>query len=202
MNFKPKNIYHVFNQGNNKQPIFLSEKDYQTFLNYTTPLILPHAEMLAYSLMPNHFHFELYAKESCAIPIKQGGLIIDPLTNGIRKLLSGYTRVFNTEYGRSGSLFRQKTKAKCLTDDNYLAKPYKHFDYCATCFYYIHFNAFNAGLVSKVEDWKWSSYQYYAGLTKYGICNNSLAYEYCGYSEQDFRIQKPIDDSLLKHFLA
>jgi REP element-mobilizing transposase RayT len=184
MNFKPDHIYHIYNQGNNKQQIFRSNNDYQTFLNYTVKLLLPHCDMLAYSLMPNHFHFQVNTHESCGEAIKQGGLNLDPLTNGFRKLLSSYARIFNIRYERSGNLFRQKTKAKCLTEENALASNYSRFDYCSTCFYYIHSNAVTAGLVAKPEDWKWSSFAYYAGLVENGFCNKNLAYELCGYSEQ------------------
>ena len=188
MNFEPDNIYHVYNQGNDRREIFRSDIDYEAFLNYTIKFILPHSEMLSYSLMPNHFHFQLYTKSSCAFHIKQGGLSIDPLTNGFRKLLSGYTRIFNDRYERSGSLFRQKTKAKCLTQENNIAPNYTQFDYCATCFYYISSNAVSAGLVLQPEDWKWSSSPQYAGLVQNGICNKSLAQEFCGYSDQDFKL--------------
>ena len=116
MKFISGNIYHVYNQGNNHQQIFLGDKDYQTFLNYTERLILPHCSILAYCLMPNHFHLMLQASTSCDNVIQQGNLLLDPLTNGFRKLLSGYARIFNDEHERSGSLFRQKTKAKHLND--------------------------------------------------------------------------------------
>jgi hypothetical protein len=42
--------------------------------------------------MPNHFHLLIYTDERVAETKKQGGLLIDPLTNGFRKLLSGYAR--------------------------------------------------------------------------------------------------------------
>ena len=202
MKFESNHIYHVFNQGNNKQDIFLCENDYQTFLNYTVKLILPYPDIISYTLMPNHFHFQLFTKESCDSLIKQGGLIIDPLTNGIRKLLSGYARIYNTQYNKSGSLFRQKTKVKCLSEENILAPNYSQFDYCSTCFYYIHANAVAAGLVAKPEEWKWSSYGYYAGLVNSSICNKKLAYEFCGYHEKDFRLIKPSNNDLLKNFLS
>ena len=200
MKFEPHHIYHVFNQGNNKQQIFLADNDYQTFLNYIAKLVLPHADMLAYSLLPNHFDFQLRPNESCNLIIKQGGLHLDPLINSIRKLLSGYARIFNMQYNRSGSLFRQKTKAKCLTEENKLARIYSPFDYCSTCFYYVHSNAVTAGLVSKSEDWKWSSYAYYAGLLDNSICNKHLAEEFCGYDKRDFNLIIPPDE-LLKPFL-
>ena len=200
MRFQPESIYHVYNQGNDRQPIFLSEDDYQTFLNYSIKLVLPVADMIAYSLMPNHFHFQLSASNKCFETIKQGALTLDPLTNALRKLLSGYTRVFNARYGRSGNLFRQKTKAKCLTDEDSFASSSSSFDYCSTCFYYIHSNAVVAGLVLRPEDWKWSSYAEYAGLVQNAICNKELAYKFCGYSDTDFRLLVPTDLGLLNTF--
>src|SRR6266540_4672310 len=112
MQFLPDNIYHVYNQGNNRQKIFYKENDYLIFLNLYNQLFQNNADTIAWCLMPNHFHFMIYTDERCATRIKQGGIIIDPVTNSIRKLLSGYARVFNKQNNRSGSLFRQKTKAK------------------------------------------------------------------------------------------
>jgi REP element-mobilizing transposase RayT len=201
MNFIPQHVYHIYNQGNDRQRIFHSDGDYQSFLNYTVKLLLPYCDMIAYTLMPNHFHFQLNTKLSCGNLIRQGGLNLDPLTNGVRKLLSSYTRIYNIRYNRLGSLFRQKTKAKCLTEQNALVKTYSQFDYCSTCFYYIHSNAVTAGLVLKPEDWKWSSYAYYAGLTNNGFCNKSLASQYCGYKEEDFKHITPSDTFLLQSIL-
>lgn len=114
MKFESGHVYHVFNQGNNKQNIFLSDNEYQTFLNYTVKFVLPYSDMLAYSLMPNHFHFELCANRSCETLIKQGGLSIDPLTNGIRKLLSGYARIFNNQYQNQEVYLGKRQKLNVL----------------------------------------------------------------------------------------
>jgi REP element-mobilizing transposase RayT len=56
MNFTPDNLYHVYNQGNNQQPIFTIEEDYYIFLRIIRKTISPHCEIIAYCLMPNHFH--------------------------------------------------------------------------------------------------------------------------------------------------
>jgi hypothetical protein len=137
--------------------------------------------------MPNHFHFMMYADERCNIKIKQGGLYIDPITNSIRKLLSGYARIFNSQYQQTGSLFRQKTKAKSLSDieirpDN---MPLIN-DYYINCFHYIHQNPVVAKLVSRLEDWEFSSFREYAGLDGFGICQKELATLYCNYDPIDF----------------
>ena len=203
MKFISGNIYHVYNQGNNHQQIFLGDKDYQTFLNYTERLILPHCSILAYCLMPNHFHLMLQASTSCDNVIQQGNLLLDPLTNGFRKLLSGYARIFNDEHERSGSLFRQKTKAKHLNDYDLTEnqKGWTLSDYYFNCFYYIHYNPVQAGLVLSEDDWRWSSYRYYAGLEKRSVCNKDLARSLGLYHESDFSLGSArVDNEMMNSF--
>jgi putative transposase len=182
MKFEPNHVYHIYNQGNNKQPIFLSDFDYELFLNNVKTLIIPYADLICYCLMPNHFHFLAYTKQESCVAVKQGGLIIDALINSIRKLLSGYARVFNKRYERSGSLFRQKTKIKDITGlvrkEDHLYTPE---DYCRNCFRYIHENPVAAGIVIHPGDWKWSSYNFYAGIEDSDLCNKQLAKKFCGY---------------------
>ncbi len=134
--------------------------------------------------MPNHFHLMVYTDERVLNFKKQGGLQIDVLTNGIRKLLSGYTRIYNSRHQQSGSLFRQKTKSQCLSETN--SSVYKKSDYYFNCFHYIHQNPFVARLVKRMEDWKYSSFQDYAGLRNGTLCNKSLAAKFCSYNPETF----------------
>src|SRR5258708_5290116 len=150
MTFSPNNIYHIYNQGNNRQTIFFKPEDYSIFLNLYERLIYPNVATIAWCLMPNHFHFMVHTDERCATKMKQGGIYIDPITNGIRKLLSGYARIFNNQHQRSGSVFRQKTKSKCLSDIKITSdSSYVQQDYFINCFHYIHQNPFVAKLVSR-----------------------------------------------------
>ena len=204
MNFIPNNLYHVYNQGNNQQIIFTCQDDYLIFLREVRMLILPHTEIIAYCLMPNHFHFLIYIDERVNRQIKQGNLIIDPITNGIRKLLSGYARIHNERYNRSGSLFRQKTKSNCLSEMFVPEFPdYSNLDYCFNCFQYIHQNPLRAGLIDRMENWEFSSFRDYAGLRNGTLCNKELAAKYCLYEPNNFlkRSYQIIDDNLGKHFL-
>ena len=126
--------------------------------------------------MPNHFHLILFADERVLDEMEQGSIIIDPLTNGFRKLLSGYARVFNQKNNRSGSLFRQKTKAKLLSENLIISDGGLDLkDYGVDCFQYIHENRLEAGLVVSPEDWPWSSYRDYAGLRNGTLCKKELA---------------------------
>ncbi len=153
--------------------------------------------------MPNHFHLLVYAGEKSCVMIKQGGLEIEKLTNGIRKLLSGYARIFNKRYQQTGSLFRQKTKAKNISGEELIvSNKYNLQDYCSNCFSYIHQNPVVAGLVKQPGDWQFSSYLDYAGLRNGSLCNKELAAKYCYYDSRDFINQpkRKLGDDFLNSF--
>jgi REP element-mobilizing transposase RayT len=188
MHFEMGNLYHVYNQGNNKKQVFLSTEDYYYFLRLIRRILFPVTEIIAYNLMPNHFHIMLYADKRCIEKFKQGGIFIDPISNAFRKILSGYTRTLNEKYGSSGSIFRQKTKAKSLSEMSVKTADSRiTSDYYANCFYYIHQNPLKAGLVARLEDWHFSSYLDYAGLRNGTLCNKELASSYCAYKAGTFK---------------
>lgn len=204
MNFSPNNIYHIYNQGNNRQTIFFQQQNYLLFLNLYKKLIHPTIDTIAWCLMPNHFHFMIYTDDRCCTIIKQGGLFIDPVTNGFRKLLSGYARIFNSQNQRTGSMFRQKTKSKCLND--IIVKPgsqYQAQDYFINCFHYIHQNPVAAKLTTKPEDWEFSSFRDYTGLRNGNLCKKELATSYCNYNIENFmeKSQALVDKKIIDYFI-
>ena len=87
----------------------LKDDDYKQILNNSFQWLVKNKKCTinAFVIMPNHFHFLLNTDNRCSVQIKQGDLLIDPVTNGVRKLLSGYARIFNARYNQSSSLFRQ-----------------------------------------------------------------------------------------------
>jgi REP element-mobilizing transposase RayT len=181
MKFLPENVYHVYNQGNNQQNVFIEDFHFLYFLQLYREYIVPNCETLAWCLMHNHFHFMLYADTRCLEIKKQGGLLLDPVTNGFRKLLSTYAHEFNIKNNRSGALFRPKTKAICLNDEAELnSQLLSKQDYYLNTFNYIHYNAVEAGIVQNAADWKWSSFRSYNGLRDNSICNKELAKQICG----------------------
>ncbi|HRH50098.1 MAG TPA: hypothetical protein PLP23_15185 [Panacibacter sp.] len=169
MHFEPDCIYHIYNQGNNKQRIFFSDDNYLYFLKGYRKLILPYCDTLAYCLMPNHFHFMVSTNTNSVVPVKVGSLYLSQLSNGIRVALSSYTLAINKQQRTTGSLFRQKTKSKLLENG-------KH-DYSFFAFHYIHQNPLAAGLVKSLNDWEYSSFKDYAGLRNGSLCNKTLAHK-------------------------
>ena len=154
--------------------------------------------------MTNHFHFLVHTDEKCLLKIKQGGILIDPISNSIRKLLSSYTRIYNSRYNQTGSLFRQKTKAKCvseikvLPDIVHLPEQYLHH-----CFNYIHQNPLKAKIVERLENWEFSSFLDYEQLRSENFCNKDLAEKYCGYISLDFisTSHKLVDEDIVDLFI-
>ena len=172
-------LYHIYNQGNNRERIFRDRSDYQLFFKKFIDKVLQYCDVVAYCLMPNHFHFLINTNEIASQPIKLGNIETTPLANGFRLLCSGYANEFNKKYNRSGSLFRQKTQAKNLE-----ATPDRN--YPLICFQYIHQNPMTAGLVAKMEDWEFSSFRSYAGIEENGIIKKELAYSLIGISRTEF----------------
>jgi len=185
MVYEPNTIYHIFNQGNNQQTIFPLDKNYLFFLQKMRKHILPYADFLCYCLMPNHFHWLIYANALGCQPIKvvsQNAPKIQHIANAIRILLSSYTRAINIQEHKSGSLFRQNTKAKKGIIEGFITAKdtvfYEHPNaYAINCFHYIHNNPVKANLVDQAADWIYSSAKDYDGIRNGTLCNQELAKE-------------------------
>ncbi len=172
-NMVPENLYHIYNRGNNRGKIFFQLRNYVYFLDKVKKHFLPHVDILAYCLMPNHFHFLVYSREN---------IIAKDFSKDLRIMLSSYTRAINEQEGRTGSLFQQNTKIKVLDDHSHATTrsggmTCASLDYPHTCFHYIHQNPMKAGLVQRMEDYEMSSFRDFAGLRNGTICNKDLARE-------------------------
>jgi putative transposase len=188
MHFESGGIYHIYNQGNNRQKIFFSRENYMYFVQKIEYYVKPYGNILAWCLMPNHFHLMMEV-ESVAIRVTSGvnseGVTsshpftkIHPATMKLRTLndsigimLRSYTRAVNIQENRTGNLFREETKAISLNELKGVSSNWytsfgiafmnvqiPELQYPQSCFNYIHANPVKAGLVKKPEDWEFSSY--------------------------------------------
>jgi len=171
----PNHFYHIYNRGNNKQKIFFSRENYLYFLRKVKTHFIEHLEIIAYCLMPNHFHFLVYSKES---------IVVESFSNDLKIMLRSYTRAINKQQNKTGSLFAQNTKVKPLAYDENCQRNKINSDnadlYAFICFHYIHQNPLKAGLVKKMEDWEMGSYRDYSGFRNGNLCNKHLANELIG----------------------
>ncbi|MBI4999858.1 transposase, partial [Candidatus Gottesmanbacteria bacterium] len=103
-------------------------------------------ELLAFCLLPNHFHFLL--KQNSDISIAKF----------MNSLLLGHAKYFNTKYERVGPLFQGRFKAKMIETDEYLLQLSK----------YIHRNPLadsgNLKDSRNLQDYFYSSYSNYLGI--------------------------------------
>jgi REP element-mobilizing transposase RayT len=187
MQFQSGSYYHIFNQGNNRQQLFLRHSFYDLFLDLYIKHVHPHCQTLNYVLMPNHFHFMVYCDERCAGLGGSGIAAMNPVSEGLRRTLSAYSKKVNMFEGRSGSMFRQNTKAKSLDEGIVLGEfSSSRLSYTEECFYYIHKNPLRAGLVNDLSDWPFSAYHEYNGRVKNGICDIKRAGRDCGFDSRTF----------------
>lgn len=169
-------IYHLYNRGNNSQKIFFNRDNYLFFLKKVRKHLYPHCDILAYCLMPNHFHFLIYANANSEKTIKYGKGVANIFSENLRIMLSSYTQAINKQEKRTGSLFQQNSKLKPLNDIFYgkISKP-NTIGYDYYCFHYIHNNPVVSGIAETKEDWEFSSYRDYIGLRNGSLVNKTLA---------------------------
>ncbi|MFM9951126.1 MAG: transposase [Saprospiraceae bacterium] len=189
MHFELNQIYHVYNRGNNKQPIFFTEANYLYFLQKIKKEWKKYVDILCYCLMPNHFHCMLVPNEEGCKHIVLAGkdTHMQNLSKVIGKTLSSYTKALNVQNKTTGKLFQKKTKAKLLTGPNSLIENFSTHEYLLTCFNYIHQNPLKAKLVEDIKDWLYSSYLDYYCSRKGTICDKALAMKLLDLSEIDFK---------------
>ncbi|MBC7581848.1 transposase [Aeromicrobium sp.] len=140
---------HVYARGHSKHRVFIDEQDYITFLNLFERYLSPQeakdpygipypnffnkVELLAYVLMPNHFHLLIYQH--------QPGM----MSKFMQSVLTSYSHYFNKKYRRSGSLFESRYKASMISDPAYLEhisryihlnpKAWREYEYSSLTYY-------------------------------------------------------------------
>jgi len=200
---KPKEIYHLYNRGNNRQLIFLERENYHYFLQKVKTYLVPNCDILAYTLMPNHFHFLICANERTNLPYRKSNRLPrnkggkNPLVKltlfswGLKQLLSSYARGINVKFNRTGSLFQQNTKSKRTSSEFFTE------DYSLWCFIYIHNNPKLAGLVNSPDEYEFASYRDYLENSPDSICNLPLGRKLLSLDQNELfhfkSIEVPVD---------
>ena len=137
----PGAFYHVINRGLERREIYRRDIDKEYFLELLESLNEKYGVWVhSYILMSNHYHLYLETPN--------GGL-----SKIMRQLDGSFTQKFNKRYNRVGPLFQGRYKATLIDQDSYSLQLSK----------YIHLNPLKAGMVKKLEDYKWSSYPAFLG---------------------------------------
>jgi putative transposase len=196
MHFEPGEFYHIYNRGNNKQVIFFCEQNYSFFLRKVRDQLVPVCDIVAYCLMPNHFHFLIKANSN---GLKErnsfGGNPMQELAYRIGILLSSYSQAVNKQRNTSGSLFQQRTNARILNE----MKGGSQVSYFEQCFHYIHQNPLVGGLVKDISAWPYSSYLDYIGVRNEPLCKKDVFFSTMRISAEEImkRTLERVEDKIL-----
>ena len=153
-------FYHIYNHAVGDELFFKSDENYKFFLRRFIKYVHPYVDLYAYCLMSNHFHFVVKIKpEEDIISIykdarkRQSKEVIkdnvpDILSQVFSNYFNSYAQAYNKENSRMGSLFVTSFKRIYVDSEKYLKK----------LIIYVNQNPKSAGLVSKIGEWKYSSY--------------------------------------------
>ena len=145
--FESGHYYHIYNRGNNKENIFIEEKNYNYFLEKMKKYLLPIADVYAYCLLKNHFHIVLKIKDQKELPEKFKEKIHLPFSN----FFNSYAKSINTAYNRTGSLFQEHLQRNRIENEEYLKQ----------LIVYVHLNPVKHKFTESFETYLNSSYRSY-----------------------------------------
>ncbi|MFN4315738.1 MAG: hypothetical protein ACK4E0_15665 [Chitinophagaceae bacterium] len=180
MRFEPCKIYLIENHSIDHALLFRTPEDYNCFLHKIRKELGELADIYSWNLLPESFELILFTKEiACVESYHLGDKNIQLLTRKIGTLLSSYAQYFNKKYNRSGSLFCQKTKSRCLDPQNpelvgiTTAKNVRDLFY--QYFMEVHNRPVEKGLVKNAQEWMYSSLKDYLGQRHGTLCNTEQA---------------------------
>ena len=138
----PNALYHITSRGNERRPIFRSDRDRLAFLAFLGIAAIRFGwSVTAWVLMTNHFHLVIQTPEP-------------NLSRGMQWLNGKYAGWFNKRHGRVGHLFQGRFKTRLIDGQTYFKRVIR----------YVILNPVRAKMVEHPRDCRWSSYRATAGL--------------------------------------
>ena len=150
-------FHHVYNRGCNRELLFVQPDNYVYLLRkIKTHLPDYPIGILAYCLMPNHYHFLLEAEDAADI------------SAFIQRVFNGYVQAFNKQQHRSGTLFEGRAKTIWVDTESYVLQLCR----------YIHLNPVTAKLVTHPAEWPYSNYREWIGEREGTLKDEAFIREY------------------------
>lgn len=131
--------FHVLNRGNGGATVFHADGDYRAFLDLLAAAKARHpVKLLAFCLMPNHFHLVLQpARGSALSPFMQWWM-------------TSHVRRYHRHYHSHGHVWQGRFKSFPIQQDAHLL----------TVVRYVLQNPVRAHLVDQAFNWPWSSLRF------------------------------------------
>ncbi|MDP1548289.1 MAG: hypothetical protein Q8L87_19925 [Anaerolineales bacterium] len=155
--FIPDIYYHFYNRGNNRQAVFFQPENYLYFLGGMKKYLVPVVKIVAYCLMPTHYHIlvkvMLQTSEVLKTSEVSGREVSKQVSLAMQKFMISYTKAINKRFSRVGALFQGQ----------FQAKPIQTYSHLLNLCVYIHGNPVKDGLVALPEGWIYSNYLEWLG---------------------------------------
>jgi REP element-mobilizing transposase RayT len=154
---EPDRYYHIYNHAVGNEILFYNDKNYEYFLSLIEKYLTGYVDIYAYCLLPNHFHLLIKVKDLNGIDrskvqnnkkISKEISIPKVISRQLSHLFNSYAQAINKQLSRKGSLFNNRFKRIQVTNERYFINLVQ----------YIHHNPIEAGFVTNLSDWKFTSY--------------------------------------------
>lgn len=182
--FNRGQYYHIYNRGASRGPLFFNPGNYE----YCVRLVERYygrygACIIAYCLMPNHYHFLLRQETD------------QPLSRFINLMFNAYVQALNRQQARNGTLFEGRFHSIWVDREEYLIQLCR----------YIHLNPVKAKLSARPEDWRYSNYLEWIGRRSGPLRDDIFIRSYFStpieYSKfvMEFEGELSVDESIKKY---
>ena len=160
--------YHFYNRANNRQAIFFEQDNYLYFLGGIKKYLVPVVKIIAYCLMPTHYHILVKIKQTSEV--LKTSEVSKQVSHAMQKFLISYTKAINKRFQRVGALFQGQ----------FQAKPIKTYSHLLNLCIYAHSNPVKDGLVASPEDWIYSNYLEWLGQRDGQLVDKEFIQEHFG----------------------
>ncbi len=151
----PHQLHHVVARGNNDQPVFIDDTDYQQFLNLLRDTAQQYqVDVHAYVLLPSRVQLLLTPPDE---------LSLGKLMQAVGRL---YVPWFNARHARTGSLWEGRFRATVLEADAYFVP----------CAHLIEYQPLQEALSMDIEHYRWSSHAHHTGARRQAWLTDHPAY--------------------------
>ena len=159
-------FYHIYNRAVSKARLFYTEDNYDYFMHNWQMYLSPYCDLIAYCLIPNHFHFVVRIKpidEQIIKAIKTNSTrasvsFLEGQNEYYQFLEAQFQRFFlahalaiRKQEKRKGALFQKGFKRVLIKTDERLVRTIA----------YVHHNPIHHLLGSTYTSWEYSSYKEY-----------------------------------------
>jgi len=150
------NYYHIYNRANNSMPLFYNNTNYFLFLKFIRIYLENYAEVLAYCLIPNHFHLLIKTTRKLIIQENEDLKTITDLevigakvSEQFRQMFIKYAYIIKSQENIKGSIFQKPFKRVLIESESQLLKT----------LFYIHYNPVKHNVRSDYTIYQYSSYK-------------------------------------------